>query len=116
MSEEIVLIRIAVRDAWRPWEDRTHFCLVLSLLTSTMAPKKASDTDAPAVEPRRSGRIASMPVPPTEVTVKPKASRATKKRPAEEVPTTEVAAASSSKKVVSYEFQYYPSSNQDHKL
>ena len=92
-----------------------YICLVLSLLTSIMAPKKASNPDAPAVEPRRSGRIASMPVPPaSEVTSKPKASRATKKRPAEEeVPTTEIVEASSSKKVhFSYEFQYY-SSNQD---
>jgi len=67
------------------------------LLLSVMAPKKASP-DALAVEPRRSGRIASKSdAPSTEATLKPKTSRATKKSPAEEA-TMESAEASSSKK------------------
>ncbi|KAJ3514460.1 hypothetical protein NLJ89_g2372 [Agrocybe chaxingu] len=68
-----------------------------------MPPRKASDPDAPAVEPRRSGRIASHPVAAAAET-KPKAPKATKKRTAEETAEAKESEGSSSKKVFSSRF------------
>ncbi|KDR79327.1 hypothetical protein GALMADRAFT_1233899 [Galerina marginata CBS 339.88] len=62
-----------------------------------MAPRKVSDSST-AAEPRRSGRIASIPAPPAPE-AKPKPARATKKRSAEAVDEAKEGEASAAKKV-----------------